>query len=256
MKKLLIVLILVISFGCSSKKIADQPVPVKAVTKPVSENVAGQSVPESGIEEKYGKLLQEGYKNLLSRNTKESIDKYFNPIIEAYNTHYGNNGKRVYCSRGQAETLFYLLEASKNNEDAVVISYLWSNAFYFKGYASLDLGKIEEAITVINKAIELSPLNSMYLSELGHIYQTQRKWNEAMDLYKRAEESANEFSPEHVKNTELTRALRGIGYSLIELGRLDEAEEKYKKCLEINKNDKKAINELKYIQSIRDKNNS
>ena len=119
----------------------------------------------------------------------------------------------------------------------------------------MELGKIEDAKTFIKKALELSPSNSMYLAELGHIYQAEKKLVEAMELFKRAEESASAYSPENVKNTELTRAMRGVGYSLIELGRLDEAEEKYKKCLEINKDDKKALGELSYIQSLKNKNN-
>lgn len=246
MKKLLMVLILILCFGCSTKKVANQPMSEKAVNQPV---------PGSEIEEKYAKLLNEGYKKLIARYTKESIDKYFDPVIEAYHLYYGNNGKHVYCSRGQTETLFYLLKAVDKNEESVVISQLWADAFYLKGYASLDLGEVAEAKTFVEKALELSPSNSLYLSELGHIYQVERKWIEAMELYKRAEESANAYSPENLRNEELTRAMRGIGYCLIELGRFDEAEKKYQKCLEINENDKKALNELKYIQSLRNKNN-
>lgn len=239
-------MILILCSSCSTKKVTNQL---------ISEQAANQPIPESSIEEKYGVLLQEGYKKLTSKYTKESIDKYFNPIIEAFNSNYGNDGKHIYCSRGQSETLFYLLKAVEKKEEAVVVSPLWSDAFYLKGYASLDLGNIEDAKTFIKKAIELSPSNSMYLSELGHIYQVERKWIEAMELYKRAEESANAYSPENLKNNELTRAMRGVGYCLIELGRLDEAEEIYKKCLEIDDKDKHALNELKYIQSLRSKSN-
>jgi tetratricopeptide (TPR) repeat protein len=247
MKKLIIVLVLIFCFSCATKKITSQPVPEKD---------SKQSFPDSAIEEKYAKLLQEGFNKLTNRYTKEAIERYFDPVIEAYNSRYGIDDKQVYCSRGVAETLFYLLTASKKKEDAVVISQLWADAFYLKGYASLDLGKIEDARTLVKKAVELSPSNSMYLSELGHLYQIERKWNEALDLYKRAEEAATAYSPEKLKNEELTRALRGSGYCLIELGRFDEAEKKYKKCLEINPSDAKSLNELNYIQSLRSKKNS
>ena len=255
MKKPFMILILILCFGCSTKNVTIRPAPEKITNEPAAEKTANQPAPGSDIEEINKKILEEGYKKLISRNPKEAIDKYFNPVIDAYNSNYGNNGSHVYCSRGQAETMFYLLEAVSKSENAVVVSQIWADAFYLKGYASLDLGNIDDAETFIKKALELSPSNSMYLSELGHIYQVQRKWNEAMDLYKEAEESARAYSPENLKHTEITRAIRGIGYCLIELGRLEEAEEEYKKCLEINENDKKALNELKYIQSLRDKNN-
>ncbi len=245
MKKLIIFLSVILCFSCATKKIPNQAQPEKD-TK--------QSTSESAIEEKYAKLLQEGFNKLANRYTKESIERYFDPVIEAYNSHYGNNGKHIYCSRGLTETLLYLSIAATKKEEAVVISQLWADAFYFKGYASLDLGRVEDARIFVNKAVELSPSNSMYLSELGHLYQIDRKWVEALDLYNRAEEAASVFSPDKLKNDELTRALRGIGYCLIELGRLDEAEKKYKKCLEINKNDAKALNELNYIQNLRRKN--
>jgi Flp pilus assembly protein TadD len=237
MKIIHIISILILSVGCATTTMTDAP------------------ISESKSEEYYEELINKGFQTLSNGNPKESIENYFNPIIEYYENHYENNGKRIYCSRGRTETLYYLLQAANDKQDAIVISQLWADAFYLKGYANFDLGKFEDAKTYIKKALELSPSNSMYLSELGHIYHFERKWSEAADLYKQAEEYANSYSPEQSKNEELTRAMRGIGYSLIELGKLDEAEEKYKKCLEINENDKKALNELKYIQSLRNKNN-
>lgn len=236
-----------------AQKVTNQPEPKKIKNKQISEKAANQSIAGSDLEEKYGKLVKEGYNKLISRHAKESIDKYFNPTIEAFNSYYGS--KQVYCARVRAEALFYLLKSAEKKEEAEVLPQLWADAFYFKGCASVELGKIEDAKTFIKKALELSPSNSMYLSELGHIYQVERKLVEAMELFKKAEESANAYSPENVKNTELTRAMRGVGYSLIELGRLDEAEEKYKKCLKINKDDKKALGELGYIKSLKNKNN-
>jgi Flp pilus assembly protein TadD len=51
--------------------------------------------------------------------------------------------------------------------------------------------------------------------------------------------------------TDLTRAWRGKAYCLVEQGHLDEAEQLYHKCLELDPNDSKAKNELKYIASKR-----
>jgi hypothetical protein len=45
--------------------------------------------------------------------------------------------------------------------------------------------------------------------------------------------------------------LRGIGYTLIEQNRLDEAEKIYHQCLELNRNDSKAMDELRYIEGLK-----
>lgn len=55
----------------------------------------------------------------------------------------------------------------------------------------------------LKKALELSPSNSVYLSELGYIYGAERKLSEALELYNQAEEFANTFTPEGSKEAEL-----------------------------------------------------
>jgi Flp pilus assembly protein TadD len=62
-----------------------------------------------------------------------------------------------------------------------------------------------------------------------------------------AEESVDQAR----KNGELGRALRGKGFVLVELGKLDEAEAMYRRCLAIDPADTKAANELRYVQSRR-----
>jgi len=57
--------------------------------------------------------------------------------------------------------------------------------------------------------------------------------------------------PKSTKTTDLTLAWRGQGYCLVELGRFDEAEKLYKKCLALDPSDKKAKGELEYIKSKR-----
>jgi Flp pilus assembly protein TadD len=46
-------------------------------------------------------------------------------------------------------------------------------------------------------------------------------------------------------------ALRGMGFSLIELNRLDEAERAFKQSLDIDPTNAVALNELAYIKDLR-----
>lgn len=128
-----------------------------------------------------------------------------------------------------------------------------SEALYLRGYASLDLGEVELAEKYLKRAIDMAPVNSKYLSELGHIYHAKKDWTNALAIFIKAEEAANTYAPPQLKSTELPRAKRGVGFSLIELGKLDEAEAKFKECLKIDKNDEGALRELKYIEHARSK---
>jgi Flp pilus assembly protein TadD len=52
---------------------------------------------------------------------------------------------------------------------------------------------------------------------------------------------------------ELGRARRGLGYVLVELGKLDEAEKKYQQCLVDDPKDRKAAAELEYVRGLKAK---
>jgi len=90
----------------------------------------------------------------------------------------------------------------------------------------------------------------MYMSELGYIYQVEKKYKQALKIFEKAEASTT-YSPKNSKNRETGRALRGAGYSLTELGRLDEAEKKYHEALKINPADRISKGELNYIRGLR-----
>ena len=79
-----------------------------------------------------------------------------------------------------------------------------------------------------------------------------RRWKEAIAAYKLAEQ-------DHVYSTAqsdgailASRACRGVGYVLVEEKKLDEAEANDDCCcLSLDPNDKKTMNELRYIQQLR-----
>jgi tetratricopeptide (TPR) repeat protein len=159
--------------------------------------------------------------------------------------------KKIYVDRGPAESLFYKTMAEAAGEDAVIVETPCADALYIRGFAGLDAGQLEQAEEYIKRAIAMSPANSLYLSELGHIYHFKREWQQALDVFRDSEKFAAAYSPPKLRKEELARAKRGVGYSLIELGKLDEAEAKYKECLEIDRNDKNALQELEYIKELR-----
>ena len=198
-------------------------------------------------------LLEQGLEVLLEdRFPKKAIEGYFDTVIATCPSPL-EGGSRYYSSRSGVETIAYMLKAAGDKQDASAIGPTCAYAHFYRGYALLDLGMVEEAKKSLQIAIEFSPFNSGFHSELGHIYQVEQRWDDAISEYTAAEDHAAVYSPEEVRMDELLRAKRGIGFVLIELGKLDEAESKFRECLELDPNDEKAENEIAYIESLRER---
>lgn len=216
-------------------------------TVPAKQTIAVEKPQLSADDE----LIFKGAELVAAGSIKQALNDYFNPVVERCEALAQNSNRKLFASRSPIETIYYMALASAAKIDADALSPTCSQAFYFKSYSSLDLGQPEEAMQSIQKAIEWSPVNSRYLSELGHLYQLNRDWKKSLETFQQSEEYAETFSPEDSKKDELARAKRGVGFNLIELGKLKEAEAKFKECLTLNKADKIALNELKYIEMLR-----
>jgi len=203
------------------------------------------------MDKRHNKLLKEAQALITKGERKKAIFNYLNPIIKDYSNIYANSNKRIYTARTETERDFYIMSANNLQQEAHVLSETWSKAYYLKAYALLELKEINLAQKTLLKALALAPSNAKYLSEMGHIYHLNKDINRALKNYRLAEKSVKFFSPKNLKKQELLRAKKGIGFSLIELNRLDEAENIYKEVLKIDSRDKVARKELKYIQELK-----
>jgi tetratricopeptide (TPR) repeat protein len=198
-------------------------------------------------------LLQQGIQRLRAGDAQAAIAEYFDKVIAYYDSQFKDGDKTVYGARTQAESLLYLLTAAKDNRSTIVVKPVWGDAMYAKAYALIELKRGDEAQSLLQRAVSISPSNAQYLGELGHIHQLRKEWQKALVTFNAAEEAANGYSPPEAKLRELSHALRGSGYVLVELQRLDEAEAKYRRCLELDSRDTAAARELQYIQQVRAK---
>lgn len=195
-------------------------------------------------------LLSDGHKLLDAGKPAEAISECLDKVIINFKSKYGDRKEQIFCARTPTERLMYLSIAAQEERNAIAISAVWSDAYFMKSFALLELGHISEAKQSIEQALVLSPNNSQYLSELGYIYQIEKNWAKSLELFKAAEEAAISFSPKESKKLELGRARRGLGYVFVEMGQLDKAEEKYRQCIEEDSNDDKAKAELEYIHEL------
>ena len=206
------------------------------------------------------KLLQEARTLIDAKKPQPAIEKC-EKVIASFKAHYGDSKSKIYCAQSSAENLGYLVmaaaamnkgefEAGKKN--AIVLSSSWASAYFIKAYALQDLGRLADAKSTLQLALELSPWNSRYLSELGSIYVLEKNWPKAKEVFEKAEEQVP-LAPDDSKAEVLARARRGLGYVFVELGQLEAAEKKYQQCLAEDPKDTKAAEELAYVRGLRAK---
>lgn len=158
----------------------------------------------------------------------------------------------IYSADNPQLALAYALMGATEKKSVVVMGRSWAVAPFAKGFVLIDLGRRDEALPYLKRAVALSPLSSQYLAELAEWYKGARDWDQVLDLFRKAEAATTHSSPE-VKQRDLMRAKRGVGFALIEKGQLDEAATIFRECLAIDPNDEKSKNELAYIAEMRGK---
>ena len=221
-------------------------------------SVYGQTVNEAGMSTRENELKQEqvlkaGIQLIKDRRPADAIKDDFDKVIASYETsHPADTNVSTYCARNASESLAYLVQSTAAKKNAVVVGTVWCDAYFLRAYGLTELGRTAEARQSLEKAIAMAPRNSQYISELSNLYSRDKKWDEAIAGYDTAARLARESSPPASRNGDLGRALRGKGYALVELGRLDEAEAIYRQCLEIDAADKAAQRELQYVQTRRE----
>jgi len=178
---------------------------------------------------------------------QQAVDK-LNPLLADYERRYAGKPKPL-CDVEPAETKAYAGVAGK---DYTLADGGWCIALWAKGFALIDLKQLDAAVPFLERSVALAPFHPHYLSELGYAYQAQKSWQRSYDFYARAADSALRQEGER-RNKSLRRAWFGMAFDMIEMGRLDDAEKLFRKCLEVSPNDEAVKSELRYIEEQRAK---
>ena len=122
----------------------------------------------------------------------------------------------------------------------------YGEACYLLGYLAVEEGDYAAARRHVERGLGLEPDHPLLLCELGMIEGGSRRHGEALGCYRKAADS-RPWTPPAV----VARALRGVGFSLIELGELDRAEEAFRQSLELEPDNATARQELEIIDLLR-----
>jgi tetratricopeptide (TPR) repeat protein len=124
----------------------------------------------------------------------------------------------------------------------------YSKAWYLLAVAASKEGRFEKALFCIDCGMELEPDHPELWNEKGYLLGRLKRHQEAFDCYIRAA-SLRAWAPP----SQIARALRGQGVQLVDLDRLEEAEEALRQSLELEPDSQTARNELGYVADLRKK---
>lgn len=190
--------------------------------------------------------------NLIQAKRPAEAMPYVDGVIAAYEARFKETGAtRLLAARTNEERDFYFTVMASKKQQAKMVPTTWPHALFVKGYALVELDRIGEARSMLERAVDLAPGNATYRAELAYTQLREKDFEAALKTYSLSAVAAREFSPPEKRNAELAGAWRGMGYIYVELNRLADAEEMYRKCLALDANDVKASSELRYVLNLR-----
>lgn len=220
------------------------------------------------LEDEYGVELEKAFAHLAAGRAAEA-ESIFATVATAYEQKYADS--QVRCARDHKEAALVAgklllgspedlkkfttsLETGQGGtfnplvmiDDTTILGPGWCDAIFGRAFALIDLHRLDEAEPLLVRAIGMAPTRAHYLNEYGELFKSRRQWERSYNVFARAWEVARS-GPDTQQNDVKARALRGMGFTKIELGDLDEAQRLFNRSLELQPNHAGALSELKYI---------
>jgi len=173
------------------------------------------------------------------------------PVVASLEKEYSDEKRHIFCSQTAEQDGYYLTTADGGADNVRLVTVTWCQALYVKAFALVDLDRLDDAQSAFERLVTFAPKHSRYLNELAYVFLKKKDWKHSIEAYANAEAAAS-FTPER-RDYERCVSFRGIGYDLVELGRLDDAEAAYRKCLAIIPDEPKSLGEIEYIKEQRKK---
>jgi tetratricopeptide (TPR) repeat protein len=162
----------------------------------------------------------------------------------AYETIFDKSLKQ-YTFQSQEE----FKEFSKSSESKFEwIDWGYKDCLQMQAFIAADRREFPVALAILKTIETVAPVSAGTAAETGYILNQSGNPEEGLSAYRRAKVLSEKYPSQRAYRA---AALRGMGYSLIDLKRLDEAEKIFLESLEIEPGNKTAINELAYIRAQR-----
>jgi tetratricopeptide (TPR) repeat protein len=155
---------------------------------------------------------------------------------------------KVYVSVGLKSELEEFKKDSSNGKEVVWLDICFDQALHLKAFIKSEQKQLSEALHILDEEVKVAPYSAFPYIERGVILNSQREHQMALQSYEMALKLARKY--ESSRGSE-AMALRGMGFTLIELGDLDRAEAILKESILIDPGNASAKRELRYIRGLR-----
>lgn len=185
------------------------------------------------------------------RGNIDGVLALIDPVIASLETMQARTP--TFCAENQQQALVILggaLAGTAPGAKAVITDEAFCIALFLKGFVLIDRGEVAKAETFLRRAHEAEPYNAHFLNEFAEWYKTAGQWQRSHDLFAEAAEKA-EFADDDARPAYKARALRGMGYTDVKLGKLDEAEQHMRDSQTYDPDSAVARDELDYIANLR-----
>jgi tetratricopeptide (TPR) repeat protein len=226
-----------VSMPTSPKELSTAPLEtVESVIK--TERVAARGAEQASAARAAYKLIRE-------KRYKEA-DERLDGVITWFEIEIKSTGTAGRCFANEKQFQTYAEEHPAEKITWFDLSY--SDALGHKAFIAVSEGRLDDAQKTLTRQCEVAPYEIGPHCERGYIFTERRNFVHALASYQAALDLAAKYSPEDAHRP---MALRGKGSALIELGRLDEAEQCFKDALALDPGNRLALNELGYIGELR-----
>ncbi|SDN10210.1 tetratricopeptide repeat protein [Polaromonas sp. JS666] len=154
---------------------------------------------------------------------------------------------RQYSFQSKEEYLEFKQSAPEQFE---WIDWGYKETLQMKAFIAADKREFPTALSILATIEKIAPASAGTAAERGYILNQLGQPENALAAYKKALSLSTRYQSQRPFQA---AALRGIGFALIELSKLDEAEAVFNDSLKIEPANKVALNELAYIRDLRAK---
>jgi tetratricopeptide (TPR) repeat protein len=200
---------------------------------------------EEGLGSGQRTKVEQALRLMQQRKVKEA-----EPLLEevlAYFAKQMSDREATYvCVNNRAELLYYS-RAHPEKKKVVWLDWAFGSALQQKAFAAAARKEWDAALKVLDRAIALRPCAAEPFTERGYILSITGRPKEGLKAYQTALERSQRFASSKPLQA---MALRGIGFSLIELGDLAGARAAYERSLKIEPNNRVALHELDHIKQL------
>ncbi len=143
------------------------------------------------------------------------------------------------------------LDSQRYKKPVLWTAFSYTRVWYVLAFVAIEDKQVAEAEHAIDQALALEPDRALLLNEKATILQqSPARMSEGLAYNHKAIDSQRCVSAA-ARKANLSRALRSLGVSLIDLGRFDEADSALSESLKVDPGNSTTMNELVYLEKMR-----